>query len=58
MRYRLKEFIAVGIDFLNIHSRDNQTQLTEDYILRKLLNFGELESEQTLGRILHNARFG
>ena len=53
----VEKFVTVGVDFLNVHCGDNQTQLTEYDVLCKLLNCGQFETSQSFRRVLHNARF-
>ena len=53
-----QEFVAVGVDFLNLHGGDNQTHLAENDVLSQLLYLHQLQTQQPLGRVLHGARFG
>ncbi len=52
----LQKFIPVGVDFLNVHGGDDQTQLAENNVFGQLLDFLELQAQQALGGVLHNAR--
>ena len=53
-----QELISVGVDLLDVHGCDDQTELTENDILGELLDLGELESKQTLSSVLHNTGLG
>lgn len=44
----LEELIAVGVDLLDVHRCDDDTKLTEDDVLGKLLNLAQLQSQQAL----------
>ena len=58
MADRFQELIAVGVDFFDLHGGDDQTELTEDDVLGKLLNLAQTKTQQTLGGVLHDARLG
>ena len=53
-----KEFVAVGVDLFDLHGGDDQTELTENNVLGKLLDLTQTETQQTLRGILHDARLG
>ena len=55
--HRLKEFIAVRVDLLDLHRRDDQTHLTKDDVLRDLLDLVCFHAEEPFRRVLHNAGF-
>ena len=50
----LQELVPVGVDLLDVHGGDDQTQLAEDNILGQLLDLLEAQAQQALGGVLHN----
>src|SRR6202030_172481 len=50
------ELVAIGVDLLDVHRRDDDTHLSEDDVLREFLYLRGLKTEHALGRILHHAR--
>ena len=56
--HRFHKLVAVGIDLFNIHGRNDQTQLTEDDVLRQLLHLNHFQPQQPLGGVLHSTRLG
>ena len=53
-----KELVAVGVDFLNVHGGDDQTQLTEENIGCYVADVLGAQAEQTLGGVGHAVRLG
>ena len=53
-----EELVAVGVDLLDIHGSDDQTELSEEDIGGDVLDVGGMQSEQTLSSIGHDFRLG
>ena len=51
-----KELVAVRVDFLDIHRRDDKPQLTEKDISRDILDILDSQPEKSLSRIGHIVR--
>ena len=52
------ELVAIGVDFLDPHRRDDLAHLAEDDFLGELRDLRVIESEQTLGGVAHLVRIG
>ena len=56
MGHRFQKLVAIGVDLLNVHGGDDETQLTEDDVFCQLLDLIQPQTEQPLGGVLHHAR--
>ncbi len=57
-RYAGQEFIAVGVDFLDVHGGNHQTQLAEEDIGGDALDAVGAEAQETLGGVGHHLGLG
>ena len=53
-----EELVAVGVDLLDVHGRDDQTELSEEDIGGDILDIVDRQTEQTLGGVGHAVRLG
>ena len=51
------ELVPVGVDFLNVHGRDDHAHLAEDDVLREFLDVLHVQAEHALCGVFHDTGF-